>query len=286
MIKAMLACSTIIPTRQLKLPLFASYKMDGIRAIAWYGVAISRNGLPLPNPFVQAVFKEQGWHGFDGELMLNDSTKDFNDVQSEIMRTWGSPDFRYEVFDSTLDLNKPFYQRWTDAMGRVHIASQKSERIKGIEHWSIKTYEELEKLYLQAQALGYEGLITRDPYAKYKQGRSTLKQQWMMKLKPVLDAEGIIIDFEELMHNADTSSKHKDNMYGGDTLGAFVLNWNGVMVKVGTGKGLTAERRKEFWEKRNELLGLPLTFGFQELSKYGIPRFTRFKGIRYEQLRK
>jgi DNA ligase-1 len=286
MIKAMLACSTVIPIAHHKLPLYASYKLDGIRAIAWHGVAISRNGLPLPNLFVQSIFKEQGWHGFDGELMLNDPKKDFNDVQSEIMRSHGSPDFRYEVFDSTLDLNKPFEQRWIDAAVGVRIASQKSKRIKIIDNTLIQSHHALEELYIAAQAAGFEGLITRDPYAKYKQGRSTQKQQWMMKLKPVLDAEGIIIDFEELMHNADTSSKRKDNMYGGDTLGAFVLKWKDVTVKVGTGKGLTAERRKEFWEKRNELLGLPLTFGFQELSKYGIPRFTRFKGIRYEQFRK
>jgi DNA ligase-1 len=264
------------------LPVFVSDKLDGIRAIAYEGAAYSRHGKLLPNQFVQAHFKAHGWHGLDGEIMLNDPTKDFNDVQSEIMRSWGSPDFRYEVFDSTLGLNLPFEQRLTTVHTEVHRLAQKSERIKKIIHAKATSYEYLEQCYAEALANGFEGLITRDPTAPYKQGRSTQKQQWMMKLKPIHDAEGIIIGFQELEHNLDTSTKQKGNMIGGNTLGAFLVRWNNIEFAVGTGKGLTAARRKEFWDTRESLLGLPLTFSFQELSKYGVPRFPRFKGIRYE----
>ena len=41
---------------------------------------------PIPNKFIQDYFKENGLHGFHGELMVDG---DFNDVQSGVMRVEG-----------------------------------------------------------------------------------------------------------------------------------------------------------------------------------------------------
>lgn len=279
----MLACSTIVPTDQLRLPVIASFKLDGIRAIAENGVAMSRNGKPIPNRHIQSIFKHFGWDKLDGELVLNDKGKDFNDVQSAIMSTFGAPSFSYVIFDDLTWLDHPYCTRYETAKSTVLMLKQKTDIIKIVGSGIVTTQEALDNFYQYALREGYEGLITRDPLSPYKQGRSTLKQQWMMKLKPLSDVEGTIIAIEELEHNLDTSTKKQENKVGGETLGAFVVVLDdGVKVSVGTGKGLTAARRAEFWDDRENLIGKRLTLAYQELSKDGVPRFPRFKGIRYE----
>jgi DNA ligase-1 len=278
--KAMLACNKIPKLDDIKFMKLVSYKLDGIRALAIDGVAISRNGLPLPNLYVQSLFKYYNLNGIDGELMLTDPTKDFNDAQSAFMTAYGRPQFKYCVFDSFFDISEQFIERTEKA--RQVVAASEARFMQYMTHTKVATTDYLSLVYEDAVKLGYEGLILRDPNAPYKLGRSTEKQQWMLKLKPVADAEGIITGFEELMHNEDTSTKKLENMVPGNTLGAFILSFGEHIVKVGTGRGLTAKLRKELWDKRHELLGKPCTFSYQELSKYGVPRFPRFRGIREE----
>ncbi|MFM7851045.1 MAG: hypothetical protein ACKO96_03815, partial [Flammeovirgaceae bacterium] len=48
---------------------------------------------------------------------------------------------------------------------------------------------------------GYEGVMIRGLHGPYKQGRATLKQGWLMKLKEFDDDEAVIIGYEEKMKN-------------------------------------------------------------------------------------
>lgn len=274
--KAMLAYNKIPKLEEIRLPKLVSDKMDGIRCLMVNGVAMSRNNKPIPNKWVQQSLGWLNLHGLDGELMLKEG--DFNDAQSAFMSQSGQPNFYYAVFDSFLNLNRPFSNRLCQA--QLIVTDLDSPLVEYVKHTFVEDITYLDFLYEHAIADGYEGLILRDPDAPYKQGRSTFKQQWMMKLKPEEDAEGIIVGFEELMHNTDTSTKKLENMVGGDTLGAFLIKWKDKTLHVGTGKGLTHERRKHFWVNREKYLGKTMTFAYQELSKYGVPRFPRFKGIR------
>ena len=274
--KPMLACSTQPDVETLDYPMYASIKLDGIRCLAIEGKAYSRNMKLIPNEFVQQYFRENDLDGMDGELLVSG---DFNNVQSAIMSVSGSPDFEYLVFDSTKDPNKFFSSRIEqlidmDQAGYLRHAS----RVKLVEQHPVKSADDVRELYDQSIKDGYEGLVLRHPDGKYKFGRSTLKQQWMLKLKPVEDAEAKVVGVTQLLRNMDTSTKCKDNMVPVPMLGALVVEAFGVQFEIGT--GFNEKQRREYWSYRGGLIGKYVTFKYQELSRYGVPRFPVFKGFR------
>jgi DNA ligase-1 len=276
--KAMLACSEQPNVTTLDYPLYGSYKLDGIRCLAIKGKAYSRTMKLIPNLFIQAYFAEHNLDGLDGELMI---TGGFNKVSSGVMSVHGEPNFTYHVFDTTT-IPDAFYSSRIDVLSKLFETSL-SASARVVQHVNVRlySYADVDDFYNRAVKAGYEGLILRHPDGKYKFGRSTLRQQWMLKLKPSEDTEGTIIAIEELMHNADTSSKRQENMYGGDTLGAFVVQLaNGVKFSIGTGKGLDNAERKRLWNIRHTLIGEQITFTFAEYTEYGVPRFPSYKGLR------
>ncbi len=281
--RPMLACSTIPDMKDIKFPVIASPKLDGIRCIMADGLPWSRSMKLIPNLYVRAKLKELQLHGFDGELMLKDGA-DFNSVQSAFMSEHGEPDFVYNIFDCW-DLQQPFCNRLD---GRFRAPS--SNLINLVPNREVNNVEELIALWGKAVKLGYEGLIIRDPKAPYKQGRSTLKQGWMLKLKKFKEDEAEVVGFEELMHNHNAATegelgqtirtKHQANMVAGNSLGALLVKWQDKEFKLGT--GFTQVHRDYIWKFKDKYLGIPVTFKYQELSKYGIPRFPVFKGFRHE----
>lgn len=284
--KAMLACSETITAQMLptlSYPLVASPKYDGIRALSISQQPISRHAKLLPNLDLQYAFKHMP--PLDGEVLV---PGDFNKVQSAVMSrdTCIADKFNYFVFDTTEAEwhQKRFDARMLrveelakDAPPQVHIAPM---RICVNAEEVIAFYEEV---LAYDHPWDYDGLILRSLSAPYKYGRSTLKQQWMLKMKPWQDSEGIIVGFEELMHNLDTSCKRKENMVPGGMLGKFVIQWNGKTFSVGGGKNLTVERRIHYWNNRPQYLGKRLTFKYLGLSEYDIPRHPNYKGIRLEE---
>lgn len=276
--KPMLACSKLPNLEDLMYPKIASYKLDGIRCLIIDGTPMSRNMKPIPNEYVRQVLSDPILEGFDGELMLADRG-DFNSVQSAFMSHDGRPDFIYWVFDHFSNPQHPYRQRFYNPSNAILTAWP--TYVKPVTSWVVNSHHEVEDNFARAIDEGYEGLILREPDSPYKHGRSTMRQEYMLKVKAVNDMEGTVIDTVELFRNTDTSSKKQDNLYGAGVLGALVLDiGKGLTVKVGT--GFDMKTRAKLWAIRKGLLGEKVTFSYQELSKYGIPRFTVFKGFRYD----
>jgi DNA ligase-1 len=106
---------------------------------------------------------------------------------------------------------------------------------------------------------GYEGLMFRNADSRYLiDGRSFN----LLKLKPWKDCEATVYDFQE-------GTKRLTG-----TLGALMVNMEDKKFKVGS--GFTDEQRDYIWENQDKYLGSQLTVKYQELTKYGIPRFPTF----------
>ena len=281
--KPMLACSTQPDINQLSYPLYASTKLDGIRCVVINGKVLSRTLKPIPNLHIQNSLSSLPFN-LDGELMVEG---DFSSVESAVMSRDGKPDFTYRVFDCIDYPAMPYASRY----GRLLEAVQamRNDLIVPLHQQVAKSAAEVQKLYAEATALGYEGLILRAMQAPYKYGRSTLKQEWMLKLKPVEDTEAFIIGYEEMMHNDNEAelsntggtvrSKHQAGLTPSGKLGAFVCqDKDGFTVSVGS--GFTMAQRLEYWEKRFDLLGKQITFKFQERTPDMSYRFPVFKGFR------
>jgi DNA ligase 1 len=270
---------------QVTYPKYLQPKLDGICCLAVNGVAMSRNMKPIPNKFIQKYFADNKLHGFHGELMI---AGDFNDVQSGVMRIEGEPDFYYTVYDYW-DSDKGYRDRLSLIMD---LDDQNIDlvRVELINTDIVNSPEECDFVLQQAVKDGYEGGMLRDPDSLYKQGRHTLKSQALMKLKSFSDDEAVIIGYEEKMHNTNEKetnelglskrSSKKEGMVPANTLGALVVKWRDVEFKIGS--GYTDAQRQELWNKRESLIGKLTTYKYQELSKYGVPRFPVWKALREE----
>ncbi len=269
---------------QVIYPKIMQPKLDGICCLAVEGVAMSRTMKPIPNRYVQGVFKKISLHGLHGELMVRG---DFNDVQSAIMREDGEPNFYLSVYDKW-DTSLPYKDRLKLIEKEVRDLGDK--HIVLTHTFWVEDATDCENGLNTCLTAGYEGAMLRDPESLYKQGRHTLKSQALMKLKKFYDDEAVVIGFEEKLHNTNEKeldergytkrSSKNAGMVPANTLGALVVRWQDKEFKIGT--GFNDEQRKYIWDNRLGLYGKLVTFKYQELSKYGVPRFPVWKCFREE----
>lgn len=119
-----------------------------------------------------------------------------------------------------------------------------------------------------------EAVMYKDPSAPYECGKRVA--HWLKK-KPFIEVSLEIIGVEV----ADPDSK-----YAG-ALGAFVCRGieDGKVIETNVGSGFTDEQRKDFWERRDELLGFIVEVRADDMtqergaSAWSL-RFPRFKGFR------
>lgn len=219
---------------------------------------------------------------------------DFNKVQSAVMSIEGTPNFVYVIYDYW---DFPEETTYEDRMYSVEeMASNRdtqewSDHLEVIPKHIVSSPEEADGLYREYLTLGYEGAILRNPHAPYKQGRHTLRSENLLKIKPFADAEGMIIQLIEGTTNTNDlgvsetgyakRSSCKSGLVPNGTLGSIEVLWEGKIFNIGAGS-LTKEKRQEWWNHRDDMVGKLATFKYQQLSKYGIPRFPILKGIRLD----
>lgn len=254
---------------------------------------MSRSMKPLPNVELQDAFCIRELHGFDGELIVGDyCAKDaFNLTTSVLMSRFKRiPVLTYYVFDD-FSFSGLYYARLESLRSRV--AALNLHWIKVLEQ---KTFYEVDGLaYYEEQAvqLGYEGLMVRGGNGIYKQGRSTLKEQYLMKLKRFKDAEAKCVGYTELKRNENepttsetgyqVRSSHKDNMIGGSVVGALTCVWEATGETFNVGTGFSALDRKHLWSIRDSLAGRTVKFKYQDYGVKDLPRIPVFVGFRSEE---
>jgi len=284
--------------KDFRYPLIDSPKLDGIRALAKDGQPLSRTLKVIPNRYVQRCFAEAAevLQGNDGELIVGDPTdKDvYRRTDSAVMSHDGEPEFQYYVFDRWDVPAIPYRER----AGAIHRKSNHLPSwVRILESKMLYTQEELLAYEEDCLNLGYEGLMLRKPDGRYKYGKSTLNEGFLMKFKRFVDTEAEIIGFEELMRNDNEAtvnelgltkrSKASANMTPMGVLGNFVVRgaelrnqFFGVTFEVGS--GLKAEEKARFWKTRDALLGKIIKVKYFEYGVLDKPRFPVYLGFRSE----
>lgn len=283
-----------VEAKDLKFPLYASVKLDGVRAVIKDGVLLSRSLKPIPNEYVQTMLGHSEMDGLDGELTVGPANA--NDLMqrttSGVMSQEGQPDFVYWVFDFWNNPTMPFGERFTimqRALKDGVFAGQ--TRVQLLPQYLIHTQAELESFETYNLEQGYEGTMVRSPMGVYKYGRSTAKEGYLLKRKPWVDAEAVVIGFEEGLHNANEAtldelghtkrSTHQANMIPKDTLGALLVRGpDGTEFRVSPGC-MTHPQRKAVWDDRASFMGRLLTYKtFKQTGVKDKPRFNVFKAWR------
>lgn len=281
MIKPMLA-GKLDDLSSIRFPVLATPKLDGIRCIIENGKVLSRSLKPIPNKYVQDVMKYLP-DGLDGEIMLKSISADFNTIQSAIMREDGRPDFTYHIFDYCKEQFAPYNKR-IDALSNLDLPNYCTR----LYPTKISSMEELLEYETNIVGLGFEGVMIRQPDSPYKFGRSTPKEQYLIKIKRFEDSEAKIIGFEELMHNDNVAeedklghtkrSSKKEGLVPADTLGMLKVKDIHNGIEFGLGTGFTAELRKTIWDEQHKYKGLIVKYKYQGI--VNAPRFPVFIGFR------
>lgn len=272
--------------RQVQLPCFASYKLDGERATWQMLEFFSRTLKTHPNRNLQKLFHSLDLpDGLDGELILGDPTEPgvFRRTHSVVSSLNKPVDgIRFFAFDNA-NMQLPFYQRYE------HIASaERLPHVIRLDHQIIETYDELEAFYEVCIDLNYEGMVCRHPEGRYKNGRSTLNEQLLLKVKPVIDAVLPIIAIEEMQHNVNPAtrdergytkrSSHQDGKTPAGVAGKVVVDWGDQELRIGT--GFSSEDRRKLWQMRDYIVGRYLAkFEYLPYGIKDLPRHPSFVAI-------
>lgn len=291
--KPMLA-TAVEDTSTIRYPVLTSYKYDGVRAMMQDGVLVSRNLKPIANLAVQERFKGLP-EGADGELIMGDPASKNEDGESDafrkttsavMSRSNDSSEVKFYIFDRFTE--DPFRIRFARICNGANLA--RIPHLVVVEQKTI--YDEKELLTFEADVLeaGYEGLMLRDPDGPYKQGRATVKQGWLLKLKRDSDSECEILDFVELMRNENEAktnelgrtqrSSAKAGLVPGGMLGKFLVRDIHTGAEFDIGGGLTFSQRKDYWENRLGLPGKILKYKYFPVGVKDKPRFPVIIGFR------
>jgi DNA ligase-1 len=286
--------SSALDLKKLNYPLIVSPKLDGVRCMIHPTLgAVSRSFKPLPNEYLQSQMKvPDAWY-LDGELIVGDATAHnvFNTTQSGVMTGSGAPIFTYLVFDDWSFDDKPYSERLE--LAKVKVTKLQTEHGMGFvvhhEYGWAQTESDViafEEAYL---AKGYEGIMLRATYGKYKYGRSTLREQILLKWKRVEDAEAVVIGFAPLERNQNPQdrdafglakrSSHAAGRVADELLGALLVE-HPTFGTFSIGSGFDVALRQEVWANQSRYLGKVVTFKFQPVGVKEKPRFPIFKGFR------
>lgn len=270
---------TIKDLDKLEFPLMASPKIDGVRCVIKDGGAISRTLKPIPNHFIRDCLKIDSNVILDGELVCGN----FQETVSAIMSRDGTPDFKYIIFDYYSEDNEDFTTRM-EKLSSMELP----ERCILIVQTIIHNVTELIEYYHKCLKDGYEGIVTRKMYSKYKFGRSTEREGILGKLKPWIDEDFKIVGYEPLRKNLNESildnlghkikKQDKDNQEKMELLGALICMTDGGVLSVGS--GFTMAQREELWKVRDELIGQYIKVKHFNYGKKDLPRQGTFLGIR------
>jgi DNA ligase-1 len=268
---------------ELVFPCWGNPKFDGIRGRTVGGVLMSNSWKPIPNACAQDQLAALP-DCLDGELVTG---LDFHSTQSALMSHDGRPDVRYMVFDTFARSDLPYCDR-IDMLRSMSLP----DFCTIVEPRLLASVYDVEKYEDEVLADGHEGLIFRDPDAPYKFGRSSKRDQWMLKYKRFEDSEALVLGFEEgrtnlnpIVPNAYGMAKRPGGNGGKvfrGTLGNFLARdvHTGVEFSCGTGKGLTADLRKHIWDNRPMYLGRIFKYRFQRVGMQEKPRVPSWQGWR------
>lgn len=269
---------------RLSYPVLVSTKYDGVRAIKWKDKLISRSLKLIPNKVIQELSKNIPEY-FDMEITIEG--KRFNDISGLVRNADADITPVFNILDIVdQDLN---YEHRLDFIS-ARLQDTYITGVKYIPPVSANSPAELFDTFYWSEQNGQEGICFRLSNSPYKYGRSTLREQYLVKLSRYLTSEAIVIGYEEQMENSNPAlrdergyTKHVSDMNGlvpKNTLGALIVEdiKSNVTFRIGT--GFDDKSRRFIWCNRLGYLGKQLTYKFKQCGMLNKPRHPTFVGWR------
>ena len=278
--------------KDMKYPLVASYKLDGIRACFIDGELYSRSLKLLPNIHLHDKFKALKAYShannciLDGELYC--TSIPFNDL-SGIIRSDDHElpkDLEFWCFDLLTKDNLPFEQRY---QAYRKLDNQFAPYFHPVVQTLVTDATTVEVSFEVALQNGFEGLVLRNPNSYYKFGRCTAKSGDAYKAKPYQDFDAKIIGVTQATV-VDPKAEKTTNELGrsvtskkvGDRIlinkaATFIVLYNGK--ENGVSLSMTDEEKKEIWLNKKDYIGRWIQYKGLLVGSKDVPRHSVF--IRY-----
>jgi len=262
-----------------------SRKMDGLRGVALVddngdATLKSREGNVFTafQPIIDMI-KQMGFKNcvLDGEICLitDDGQDDFHGIQKEFRKKDHTiKNARYRLFDMLT------FEEFNSRKSTVKL-SERLERLKAytynstimpLEQIRFTNQEELDNFRIEAEAKGWEGLISRKDIGY--EGRRT---KHLLKLKMFKEGEYEVIGTTRSMQRVIIDGKEVTK----ELFEGAIIVHNGVKVKVGSGYSL--EERIAFTDDENLIKGHIITVQYKKetVNEEGKPslQFPTFKRL-------
>lgn len=258
---------------KVKFPLLAQPKIDGVRGLHPKDFMVARTLNRHANKFVSTSpkYNNSSLRGIDSELTLGDDITrgDLCRITSSALSTIeGEPNIFINAFDicDPCVADVPYQKRYDMLQQHVYNMNRAGfNHIKIVESHLCKNLDEFLELEERWLDLGIEGGILRALDGRYKHGRSTVREQYSMRVKRFVDEEAIIVGFTEAMENLNEAtvdalgytkrSSHQANKVGKGMVGNIIMH-NDEMGDFEVGPGnLTHEERVIMWVARYNYIG-------------------------------
>lgn len=285
---------------KVRFPLIAQPKIDGVRALHTEGKLTGRSLKLHRNLYTTNFYAPMYFAGLDGEMAAASEVDPAlcRITSSALSSIEGEPFTLWWVFDlinpDTLQLN---YQERLNKL-ESHVRGLQLMGCPGADHlrvipWVLlNSQEELDEYDASNLAAGYEGTIIRDPKGMHKQGRSTVREGGLLRIKRFVEEEAVVIGIEEGKSNQNEAqinelghtfrSTHQDNMVPNGMVGNLLCKSRGISGKefvVGPGCMPHADR-EYYFKNQNELIGKIIKYKHFPKGVKDKQRFPTFQCIR------
>lgn len=305
MIKPMLADDYV--EEKIKFPVLAQPKIDGVRACNLEGALTGRSLKSHKNRFTTNFYSRPEYLGFDGEMaaghecdadLCRATTSALNTIEGNPFTLWHLFDY---VTHYTIGLKyAERLQMLTDYVAQLRATDH--DRLRVVPTYRAENLDALLRLDDLWLDMGYEGTIIRDPDGLYKQGRSTVREGGLLRIKRFIEEEAIVVSItegEKNLNEAKTNelgqterSTHQCNMVPNGMVGSMeckvlktvkdkdkVLFEEGQIITVGAGR-MTHDDRVRYFKDQSLLLGQVIKFKTFPKGVKDKPRFPTFQTIR------
>lgn len=286
---------------KVRFPIGMQPKIDGVRGVN-FGNGLTGRSLKFhKNIYTTQFFSQSGYVGFDGELAAESETHPAlcRLTSSAIGTIKGSPFVLWHAFDyiTQATINLPYHQRYEAAKNRISFLNahfiELWARIKLVPMVIVNNIDELEAQDAKWLGKGYEGSILRDLNGVNKQGRSTVNEGGLLRIKRFSEEEAVVNRIIEGQRNANEAtigllgqterSSHQENMIPNGMVGALectdVKTGKEIIVSAGC---MAHEERLKYFAHPELILRKQIKYKTFLKGVKDKPRFPTFQSIKLE----
>lgn len=310
-----------IDIKTLTYPLLISTKLDGCRLLAKQGVLVTRSLKPLVNKQLTDKFEplrkftEEQNLTLDGEVfapgipfqfivscfMTEDcfakssikkwkelcEEHNFNMTREDVLEK-----LKFYCFDSIENENNDVEFKQRQEFAKLCMMRFPDIAFP-VEHIMANNYVEVENVFEQVLADGYEGLIIRNPKSPYKYNRCRVSENNSYKLKPWVTEDAKIIGFVQATQvNEDVektitelggsrTSKRQEDRHTIEKAQAFIVDFNGKQLSVPI--AMPDSMKEYIWTHQGEYLNKWIEYKYMTVGMKDLPRIPKFIRMREDK---